>query len=68
MDNVEEIKDKKKNNFVHTFGNYILNLYNEKNKKDDNNSNILNNNILNNYTNLLSTNELSFDKIKNKII
>ena len=44
MEDVEEFKDKKKNNFVQTFGNYILNLYNEKNKKDDNNSNILNNN------------------------
>ena len=42
MDNIEEFQDKKKNNFVHTFGNYILNLYNEKNKKDENNSNILN--------------------------
>ena len=44
MDNIEEFKYKKKNNFVHTFGNYILNLYNEKNKRDENNSNILNNN------------------------
>ena len=44
MDNIEEFKYKEKNNFVHTFGNYILNLYNEKNKKDENNSNILNNN------------------------
>ena len=44
MDNIEEFKYNKKNNFVHTFGNYILNLYNEKNKKDENNSNILNNN------------------------
>ena len=38
MEDVEEFKDKKKNNFVHTFGNYILNLYNKKNKKDDNNN------------------------------
>ena len=44
MDNIEEFEYKKKNNFVHTFGNYILNLYNEKNKRDENNSNILNNN------------------------
>ena len=36
MDNINkvgEIKIKKKNNFIYTFGNYILNLYNEKNKK-----------------------------------
>ena len=65
MDKVEEIKDKKKNNFVHTFGNYILNLYNEKYKKDENNSNILNNNSckvdenINNINELINKNENS---------
>ena len=65
MDKVEEIKDKKKNNFVHTFGNYILNLYNEKYKKDENNSNIVNNNSckvdenINNINELINKNENS---------
>ena len=65
MDKVEEIKDKKKNNFVHTFGNYILNLYNEKYKKDENNSNILNNNSckvdenINNINEFINKNENS---------
>lgn len=48
MDNInklEETKPKKKNNFIYTFGNYILKLYKEKNKNninEDKNSNLNN--------------------------
>jgi len=73
MDKIEEVQDKKKNNFVQTFGNYILNLYNEKNKKDENNSNILNNNSskidensLNN--NLNEQNNININKNENSSI
>ena len=75
MDNINKLaepKQKKKNNFIHTFGNYILKLYKERNKNDineDKNSNL--NNIkeknkkeeLKNNTNEIITNE---EKLSNK--
>ena len=39
MDEIKEMKQKKNKNFVYTFGNYILNLYNEKFKKNVNDEN-----------------------------
>ena len=46
INKVKEIKQKKKNNFVYTFGNYILDLY-KKNKKSNNENNLNNNNVNN---------------------
>ena len=46
MDNInklEETKPKKKNNFIYTFGNYILKLYKEKNKNNEDKNSNLNN-------------------------
>ena len=58
MDNInklEEVKPKNKNNFISTFGNYILNLYKEKNKKDVKEKN--ESNLNNNSDNYKSDNE-----------
>ena len=69
MNKIEEFKEKEKNNFVQTFGNYILNLYNEKNKKDENNSNILNNNSSKIDENSLNNNlneQINFNINKNE--
>ena len=49
MDNINKLREsrqKKKNNFIYTFGNYILKLYKERNKNnvnEDKNSNLKNN-------------------------
>ena len=65
MDNINKLREsrqKKKNNFIYTFGNYILKLYKERNKNnvnEDKNSNLKSNKNKDNKNN-------DSDKEKNK--
>ena len=78
MDSINKLgepKQKKKNNFIYTFGNYILNLYKKSSKNvtrinDDKNSNLninKNSDVNNNNNNNIEHNENKKEENKNNI-